>query len=413
MSKQVGRRFGVLRERNFRLFFAGYLTSIVGTGMVPVALTFAVLNQGGGASDVGYVLAAQTAPLVAFLLVGGVIADRVPRRAVMMTADLARCASEGVLAALLVTGHPPLWAFMGLAAVLGAGSAFYNPALTGLIPEISSSARLQDANALRNVAVSAGQVVGPVAAGLIVAVAGAGWAIAVDAATYAVSAACLSRLRVPLLQLGPPESFLAQLASGWREFRSRTWLWVIVTQFAFFHVIVYAPFIVLGAVTAKTALGGAAAWGTILAAQGIGSVVGALATLRMRPARPLVVGMMGTCGFAAPIALLAAKAPTSAIAVAGFVGGFGLAVFTTLWQTTIQREIPAPVLSRVSAYDWFGSVAFFPLGYAVAGPLAASLGIAPTLWLAAGWLVVSSGCVLAVPSVARLRWNAPVVAPGL
>ena len=273
--------------------------------MVPVALTFAVLQQGRSAEDVGYVLAAETVPLVILLLAGGVIADRLSRRAVMIGSDVARCASELLLAALLLTGSPALWVFMVLAGVIGAGQAFFNPALTGLLPFVVSPGRLQQANALRGVASSTAQIVGPAAAGLIVAAGGAGWAIAIDGATYAVSAVCLARLHLPAQAPPPRESFAAQLRTGWTEFRSRTWLWVIVVQFGLFDLLAYAPFMVLGAVIADRTLGGATAWGLILAAQGGGSIVGGLAILRARPRRPLVVATLGTFTFAGPVALLA------------------------------------------------------------------------------------------------------------
>ncbi|MBV9381726.1 MAG: MFS transporter [Streptosporangiaceae bacterium] len=396
-------RFGVLGERNYRLFFTGYTTSLVGAAMVPVALTFAVLQEGRPASDVGYVLAAETIPLVVLLLAGGVVGDRLSRRAVMISADLMRCVSELLLAALVITGSPPLWAFMVLAGVIGAGQAFFNPALTGLLPLIVSANRLQQANALKGLASSTGQIIGPAAAGLITAAGGPGWAIAIDGATYAVSALCLARVHLPAAAAPQPEGFVTQLAAGWTEFRSRTWLWVIVTQFSLFHLLVYAPFMVLGAVVAKTALGGAAAWGFILTAQGAGAILGGLAVLRVQPRRPLVTATLGTFAFAAPVALLALRAPTAAIAAAAAISGVGITVFAALWDTTLQRHVPAAVLSRVSAYDWLGSVGLVPLGYALTGPLASTLGVTGTLWLAAAWTVLGSATALAVPAVRQLR----------
>jgi MFS family permease len=396
-------RFGVLGERDFRLFFTGYTTSLVGAAMVPVALTFAVLQEGRPASDVGYVLAAETVPLVALLLFGGVAADRLSRRTVMISADVVRCVSELLLAALVITGSPPLWVFMVLAGVIGAGQAFFNPALTGLLPLITSPGRLQQANALKGVASSTGQIAGPAAAGLIVAAGGAGWAIAIDGATYAVSALCLARLHLPIAPALARESLLGQLRTGWVEFRSRTWLWVIVTQFGLFHLLVYAPFMVLGAVVANTTLGGSTAWGFILTAQGAGAILGGIGVLRMHPRRPLVAATLGTFAFTGPVALLAARATTGAIVIAAVVSGVGIAVFGTLWDTTLQQHIPAAVLSRVSAYDWLGSVALIPLGYALAGPLASTLGVTGTLWLSAAWTVFGSATALAVPAVRRLR----------
>jgi MFS family permease len=398
----AGTRLGVLRERNFRLFFSGYAISLFGSSMVPVALSFAVLNEGRGADAIGYVLAAETVPLVALLLLGGVIADRFSRRLTMLGADLVRFASEGTLAILLLVGRPPLWAFMALAAVLGAGQAFFNPAMTGLLPDMVSRERLQQANALRGIANSTGAVLGPSLAGVIVALGGAGWAIAIDAATYAVSAACLWRLAIP--RRGPAEasSLLAQLKVGWQEFRSRTWLWLIVAQFATFNAVCFGPFMVLGAVVAHDQLGGAGAWGAILAALGVGSVLGGITAIRLRPGRPLVIAEIGVAFFAAPIALLALPAATALIAVAAGIAGFGLSVFGTLWETTVQHHIPPAVLSRVSSYDWFGSVAFVPLGYLIAGPVAGLIGVRTLLLIAAAWAVASCVAVLLSRDVRRL-----------
>lgn len=405
-------RFGVLSERNFRLFFIGYAASVIGSAMVPVALTFAVLARGGGAADVGYVLAAETVPLVALLLVGGVIADRFPRKAAMICADVVRFVSEGLLAALILTGGPPLWGVMVLAGVLGGGQAFFNPALTGLFPEMVSAARLQQANALRGIAMSAGQVVGPALAGLIVAASGPGWAIAVDALTYAVSFGALLRLHIPSRSQPVSRSVLSQFVRGWNEFRSRSWLWLFVVQFASFNLFTFAPFMVLGAIVAHDHLGGAKAWGIILAGLGIGSIVGGLIATRLRPRHPLVISALGAVPFALPVAFTALSADTSVIAISAGVGGVGLAVFDTLWETTFQREVPAGVLSRVSSYDWFGSVAFVPLGYALAGPLAVAFGIRPTLLFGASWVLITCTAVLAAPSVRNLTTPSPPPAQG-
>jgi MFS family permease len=400
---QVIVKLGVLAERNFRLFIAGYAASLIGAAMVPVALTFAVLQEGRSAADVGYVLASEAVPLVGLVLIGGVIADRLSRRTVMIGSDVVRCGSELLLAALLLTGSPPLWVFPVLAGVLGAGQAFFSPALTGLLPLLTSPGRLQQANALSGVATSTAQIVGPAVAGVIVATGGAGWAIAIDGVTYAVSAACLAFVHIPARVAHDGDSFAGQLRAGWAEFRSRSWLWVTVAQFSLFNVFTFAPFMVLGAVIADRALGGAAAWGVILAAQGAGSIIGGLAVLRVRPPRPLVAAILGMACFSVPVALLAAQAPVAAIAAAAAVSGAGFAVCDALWSTALQQHVPAPVLSRVSAYDWLGSIAFVPLGYALAGPLASAVGISATLWLGAGWAVVGAAAALAFRSVRHLR----------
>ena len=397
----------MLRERNFRLFFIAYATSIVGSAMVPVALTFAVLDEGHPVVDVSYVLAAETIPLVVLLLLGGVIADRISRSVTMVGADAVRFVSEGVLAILLLTGGAPVWAMVVLAGVLGAGQAFFNPAMTGLMPQIVSAEHLQRANALRSIASSSGQILGPALAGLIVAAGGAGWAIAIDALTYAVSTACLVRLEIPPRPPGARASMLAELVEGWHAFRSRTWLWAIVAQFATFNAFSFAPFMLLGAVVARDRLGGAAAWGTILAFEGAGSIVGALASTRIHPRRPLVIATLGAATFALPVALIAGPAPLVLIAVGAGIAGVGLSTFGTLWETSLQQHVPGDVLSRVSAYDWLGSIAFVPIGYILAAPLASALGVRTTLFFAAAWVVASSAAVLLTPSVRRLAAAEP------
>jgi hypothetical protein len=177
----------------------------------------------------------------------------------------------------------------------------------------------------------------------------------------------------------------------------------VVLWAALYNVLVAAAFLVLGVVVAERALGGASAWALITSVSGFGSLIGGLVALRIRPTRPLVLALGGILLEAPPLALLAVEAPAGVIAVSAFIAGAAFALFLPLWETTLQREIPPAALSRVSSYDWFGSLAFLPLGYAVIGPIAEQLGISTTLWLAAAWVLVSTGAVLALPSVRRLR----------
>ncbi|MCW6510657.1 MFS transporter [Lichenifustis flavocetrariae] len=396
---------GIFGERNFRLFFFGYLVSLTGSAMVPVALTFAILECGGSAGRVGLVLGSETAALVLLLLAGGVVGDRLSRKTVMVTADLGRCVAQALLAALLFSGHASLWLLMGLAVLLGAGQAFFGPALTGLVPEITGAARLQDANAWLGTARSLGQIAGPALAGLVVAAGGAPWAILIDAFTYAVGAACLAAVDLPAVPPAATEPFLLQLKLGWTEFRSHRWLWIIVTQFGFYHMLVLAPLMVLGAVIAERSLGGAAAWGLILSGQGLGAVIGGVSVLRRRPGRPLAWATVATFMGVPMIVLLAWPGPLWAIAAAAACSGAGFAIFTVLFDTTMQREIPPAALSRVSSYEWLGSFALLPIGSILTGPISALLGTSGTLWFSAVWLMATSALVLSAPAVHRLRWR--------
>ena len=389
----------VLRRRDFRLVFGAHAVSLVGDRMVNIALAFAVLELGGSASDIGIVLAARTLPLVASVLIGGVVADRLSRRTVMVAADLARLASQGVLAALLLTGEPAIWAIAVLSGVHGVATGFFEPASTGLMPAVVPPEQLQQANGLRATAMSGGEILGPALAGVLVAAAGPGWALAIDAATFGVSAAFLAGLHLPPRVPRPARtSFVADLKGGWDAFRARTWVWAIVASASFGNIL-WGAWSVLGPVVADRDLGGAAVWGGLMAAMGVGALTGALIGIRARPERPLVLATLVWSLFAAPVAMLAAGAPASLVAVGAFLAGIGMMLGETVWISTLQRHIPADSLSRVSSYDWFGSLAFRPLGLVIWGPIAVAIGIEPALWLAAVLLATSIFALLAVREV--------------
>jgi predicted MFS family arabinose efflux permease len=393
---------GVLRRRDFRLLFLGQGVSVFGDRMVAVALAFAVLEVGGSASAVGLVLACATLPLVGTVLVGGVVADRTSRRTVMIAADLMRVASQGATATLLITGTAEVWTLAVFAGVTGAATGFFSPASIGLLPEVVPPDELQPANALRATAVSTGEILGPLAAGGLVAAAGAGWAMAADAATFAVSAACLAGLRVAGRAEGPTASFLGDLRDGWVAFRSRRWVWTFVVYFAIVNML-WGAWSALGPVVADRDLGGAAAWGTVLSAVGLGALAGSLLATRAKPGRPLVLVALTEALFALPLAFLAAGAPVALLACGAFLSGAGMMLGTSVWESTLQRHIPAESLSRVSSYDWFGSLAFYPLGLAIWGPVAGAIGIATALWIAFGLFIVGIATQLAVPDTRRLQ----------
>lgn len=392
--------FGALREREFRLLFTGQLISLLGDAFTSIALAFAVLSI-GNATDLGIVFAAKSVPLVTFLLVGGVFADRLPRRAVMLTADVVRLGTQGATAALILTHTASVWEIAVIQAVAGTASAFFNPASTGLTPMTVSSERLQQANALRGLSMSTAQLVGLALGGLVVTLAGPGWALVVDAASYGISAWFLSQLRLPAHISLPPQSFLADLHDGWREFIARTWVWLIVLGASLGNMFT-AIFGVLGAVVAKEHLGGAKGWTVILIGLALGSLAGGFLSLRVHFRRPLYAGSALTAFLAVPTALLALHVPAVVVACGTFLAGTGNMVFNSLWETALQRHVAPAALSRVSAYDWFGSLAFQPLGLAIAGPLAAGLGTSTTLWAASAGSVSVAAILVATPSVRAL-----------
>jgi hypothetical protein len=392
----------VLRDRAFRRLLSAAAISWFGDRMVIVGLAFAVLEIGGSATAIGLVLAVRTGSLLVSLLLGGVVADRVARRAVMVGADLARLVTQGLLAALVIAGAAEVWSIALLTGLTGIATGFFNPASTGLLPAIVPPDRLQQANGVRGTLLSAGEIGGPALAGVLVALVGAGWALAVDAATFGASALLLLGVRVPGSVERAATGFWADLREGWTTFRGTTWVWTFVLWASLMNLF-WGAWNVLGPVVAESDLGGAAVWGAVNAALGVGALLGALAAIRGMPRRPiLAAALTGFAGVPAFV-LLATGAHALPLAVAAALGGIGMMFGNTVWESALQRHIRPEALSRVSAYDWFGSMAFAPLGLAIWGPVADAVGIGTALWLAAAATALSTVAILAVRDVRVMR----------
>jgi MFS family permease len=396
-------RGGAWGQRSFRLFFFGQGISAVGDRIVSVALAFAVLDLTGSVKDLGLVLAAQTVPLVLFLLMGGVWSDRLSRRAVMLTSDLVRAGAQGASALLLVTGNAHVWQLVVLQAVYGAAEAFFKPAAQALLPETVAAADLQQANALIAVSGNIANVGGPAVAGVLVATLGAGWGLAIDAGTFLASAAYLSLMRVQAVIPAARTGTFSELRAGWQAFRSRTWLWVSALEFMAANALAFSPYSVLGPEVARTSLGGPGAWAAISTASGIGAILGGTLGLRWNPRHPLramfVTSLIGTSPL---LVLLGAVAPLPALLAAAVISGMSISFFNLVWFAVVQRRIPGEELSRVSSWDALGSYAITPIGLAAAGPIGSALGISTTLYGAAALGVLGTLAVLAVPSVRNL-----------
>jgi len=397
-------RLGPLREPQFRLLWIGQTTSAVGDSLIPLAIAFAVLRLGGSATGIGLVLAAFTVPRVLLILVGGVWADRFPRQLVMVASDVVRGGAHVILAVLLLAGGAQLWHLVVGAAVIGAASAFFVPASTGLIPQTVSAERLQQGNALMSLSRSASNVFGPSVSGLLVATNGPGWVFAADAVTFAVSALSLLALRLssqPTNAAGP--GFLAELAGGWREVVSRRWLLASIITFGFSNVAM-GPIFVLGPVIAQKHLGGPAAWGLIATGLGVGGILGALVALRWKPRRPLFTSFSLALAFSLPLLALAPPVALPLIILAAAISSGVIDLTNTWWYTTMQQHVPPQALSRVSSYDWLASIVFQPIGFSAVGPIALLVGVPATLIGAAILSAGSNLAVLSIPAVRQLTW---------
>jgi len=383
---------------------AAQLTSISGDFIVIAALPFAVFSIGGSSAQVSLAFGTGALLEVALVLFGGVIGDRFPRRAVMVGADVLRFSSQVTLAILLIFGIAEFWQLLVIQVLQGAGAAFFNPAMNGLVPEVVPERRLHDANALLTTAFAAGTMLGPALAGLLIAVGGAGWAFALDAATFAASAALLASIRMaPGSKPEPSGSVIGDLLEGWSEFRLRTWLWVIVAEFALLNGLVFGPFQVLGASVAGESLGGPGSWAVILTAVGVGQLGGGLIALLWLPQRPLFTATLLIVSWAAPLTLLAIAAPLPAIALAAAVAGATMSVFGAIWHTTLQSKVPENQRSRMSSYDWLGSLALLPLGYLLAGASQALIGADATLIAAACIVLAATAIVVPLPAIRGMR----------
>jgi MFS family permease len=395
---------GALSEPQFRLLWIGQSTSALGDGLTFLAIAFAVLHIGGKATDLGLVFAAFFVAYISFVLVGGVWADRLPRQLVMVAADLVRAAVQVIIGFLLLTGEARVWQLAIGVAVYGAASAFFQPASTGLIPQTVSAGRLQQANALMSISRNGGSILGPPVSGLIVAFAGPATVFMIDAATFAISAVSLLLLKpTERASPGDRESFLAELAGGWREVLARPWIAAALVAFGIGNAS-GAAFSILGPVIADDQLGGAAAWGLILTGGALGGVIGGLLALRIRPRRPLLVGFAVLSLVALQPLSLVGPAPVLLIAGA-FLLGFGAGeLINTWWYTLLQQHVPEHARSRVSSYDSLVSFIFQPLGFLAVGPLSEAIGFTATLVGAASLLLLTYITVGLLPSIRSVSW---------
>jgi MFS family permease len=418
MSRGGGlvRRFPVLAIRDFRILLAERLIAPASVGFSMVGVSFAVLNATGSSSDLSFVLAAQIAPSLVFALIGGVAADRFPAQRVILAANVIMAVGEGTFGLLVLTGRPPLWAMICLEALTGIGVALFYPASQGLLPRLVPGDLLQEASAISRMAMNTGMMSGAAIAGLLVAAAGPGWALALCGIGMVSTVPMLlsikggrQRVRQDAGQAdgvpAPAPSMLAELREGWAEFRSHTWLWVIVCQFCVVMMAWYGAFEVLGPVVAREHLGGPAAWGAITAADSFGLIAGGLIALRFTPRRPTrFVVLIGGAVAISPLSL-AMVLPLPAVCVASFCLGVFIEMMMVQWTVTMARNIPPDKLARVSAYDVLGSVMAMPIGALIAGPLGAAIGISHAQYAAAAVIVVASALALIPRDVRAMRSN--------
>ncbi|MFI6919025.1 MFS transporter [Nonomuraea spiralis] len=382
--------------REFMLFFTARTVSMLGWAITPVATALGMHDAGYGATGVGLALAAWTVPMAGLILFGGVLMDRFTPRRMMIGADVVRVATQAAMAVLFLLGRPELWQVLALSGIAGAASAMYQPGVAGTVARVAPD--VQRANATLRMSEAIMQLLGPGLAGALAGLAGVGVVFAIDSAGFAISAVCLLLMRTRVTGSGE-EPVLVRLREGWREFRSRTWMWSVILIWVIFGITLFGPLIPLGSVIVTDTYG-QTAYGLVMSASGAGTIVGGLLALRVRPARPLAAGGIGMFLFALEPLSFAAGLPLGVIMACHVLGGAGWAFWSVMWATSVQTLVPAEALNRVSAYEIGGSTMAVPIGQALAGPMAGLVGARELLTVSA--LVAVAGC-LALLSVRPVR----------
>jgi hypothetical protein len=393
-------------SRNFWLLFAGRAISYVGTYLAPIAVAFAILGLHGSATAVGLSFAGWTLAQVSMLAVGGVLGDRFPRRAVMIASDVSSTTVRVAMGVLLLTGHAHVWELIALQGFGGASVAFYNPAFYGLVRELVPSTDLQRANSLLAIARFAAFPLGAATGGTIVALVGSGTALVFDGGTYAASALLLALIRVDSVARAT-SSVLHELREGWSAFVEQQWVWVLTLWISLYFVITYAPFFVLGPYIAEHSMHGAGSWAPVVTGEGVGSLLGSLAGLKVRFQRPLLAVSYIFLPTALQSVLLGFHASVYVLAPAAVFAGFGFACGGVVWDTALQRSIAPEKVARVAAYGWMSAMVFLPAGYALAGPIASVVGMRGYLLFGAAWLLASTLFVCRLHSVRDFRSAEP------
>ena len=413
-TRALTRRYPVLANRNFRLLLADRLLaplafsfSLVGVSFAVLAATTSAAHPAGSTADLSYVLAAQIAPSLLFMLIGGVIADRIAPQLVIVVANIMIAVGEGTFGLLVLFGGPGMPTMLGLEFLTGTGMALFYPASAALVPRLVPASQLQEASAISRLVMNVAMMGGAALAGECVALFGAGWALAVCGIGMFSAVPLMLAVR-----LGPAQassgstaapSMVRELREGWSEFWSHKWLWVTVLQYTVVLAAWYGGFQVLGPAVARAHLGGAQAWGLITAAEGVGLIVGGVVSLRWTPRRPIVFVVLGGAAIALSLLALALLLPLWVICLIAFGIGVSIEALMVVWTVTMAVNIPSDMLARVSAYDALGSTMGMPAGALVTGPIAALVGVSATQYGAAAIILVASVLALIPREIRTMR----------
>jgi predicted MFS family arabinose efflux permease len=397
------KKFGPLVHAPFRLLVMGRAIDMLGNAIAPIALAFAVLDLTHSAATLGLVVGARSAANVAFLLFGGVLADRLPRQVVLTGSMALSGVTQIILAYFLIAHQSAIPVLVILSLLNGALSAVSLPAASALTPQTVSRDERRQANAINRLITNTSAIIGASIGGILIAVWSPGWGLAIDSVTFFAAAIIFSRIRLPD---GPPRvpgsTLFYDLHEGWSALIARSWLWIVILAFTVINAAWSGSYRILGPVVADSTIG-RNSWGVVVATMTIGMFAGGLFALRFQPRRPLLFGMACAALASAPLLALALWPNIPALLATSFINGVAVAQFGVLWETAMQQEVPESVLARVYSYDMLGSLLAIPLGQVTIGPLAQAIGITTTLLCASALIVGASVVAMATPSVRGIR----------
>jgi MFS family permease len=392
-----------LQHQRFRWLVAGSTAGWFGNAIAPIALAFAVLDLTGSASDLGIVVGARSITNVALLLVGGVLADRLPKALLLQGASLAAAMSTAVLAASVLLDFASIPLLTVLAAINGAVAAISFPAAASIIPQTVPETILQQANAVARMARNLAAITGAAVGGLLAATLGPGWAMVITAVVFTAEAAAFVRVRGLVTSMARAGSnVLTDLREGWQEFVSRAWTWLIVAQFLLVNAVTAGVNGVLGPTIADETIG-RAGWGLALAAMTLGALAGGVLAAHWLPSRALAFGTALTLCEVLPLTVLALYPRLPLLLVAMFVMGVSMDLFAVAWDVSLQENVPPERLARVYSYDALGSFVAIPIGQLTIAPIAAHAGTRATLIGGACLIAAATLAVLCSRSVRTLR----------
>lgn len=390
------------QSARFRWYYAGSVTSWLGSAMAPIGLAFAVLSFTKSSSALGLVLAARSIPLIGFMILGGAVADRISRSRLLTLSNLGSGITQGAVAALLLSGSRNLGMIIILQLANGTFNAFTTPAMAGIVPQLINAGNQQSANSLLSAARALTSIAGRPLAGVVVAAVGGGWAIALDAASFLVAALCAHRSG----PLAPPQAASANLLRdirvGWAAFRRMRWIWVGSLSVTVANCVQAGIWTVLGPATATHTIG-PAAWGVVLSAGAAGLFVMSAAMYRLKPRYLLRFGYVGLPFAALPLITLSFSTNLGVLCAASFIGGLGIDALNVAWTTSLQTHVPTQVISRVSAIDNIGAFAAIPIGQIAVSPVAAVVGTTRVEILGGLLFTTLALLPIAVPEVRTLR----------